>query len=201
MAASYLAARRPVLLLIDLQQGMVEGPSEWGPRSTPNLTTNVEKLLKYWRKNAWPVLHVQHDDVADPTNIINAKYPETFKIHASAAPIEGEPVFVKNVGSAFVGTELNDALEGMGTKGKGKIYVAGMDSSQCINNTTRNGSDLGYDIIVVSDACAGYGMQDLKGKLVDAETTHEMAMSMLLGYAKVWTTEVIVTPIGASGSK
>lgn len=182
----------PILLLIDLQQGMIDGAPEWGPRSTPHLTTNVSQLLHFWRSHNWPVLHVQHDDAADPNNIINANYPETFKIHASAAPIKDEPVFVKNVGSPFVGTELPDALEKLGTKGKRKIYVAGMDSSQCINSTTRGGSDLGYEIVVVSDACAGYGMEDLKGMPVDAETAHEMALSMLLGYAKVRTTDEVL---------
>ncbi|KAF8861454.1 Isochorismatase hydrolase [Acephala macrosclerotiorum] len=187
-----IASDAPVLLLVDIQQGMVEGSSEWGPRSTPNLTTNVEKLLEFWRSKSWPVLHVQHDDIADPTNIINAKYPETYKIHASAAPIKDEPVFVKNVGSAFVATELPTALEKLGTKGKRRVYVAGMDSSQCINSTTRNGSDLGYNITVVSDACAGYGIEDLNGKKVDAQTTHELAISMLQGGAKILTTDEVL---------
>jgi nicotinamidase-related amidase len=187
-----IASDAPVLLLIDIQQGMVEGPSEWGPRSTPNLTTNVEKLLEFWRSKSWPVLHVQHDDIDDPTNIISAKYPETYKIHASAAPIKDEPVFVKNVGSAFVATGLPTALEKLGTRGKGRIYVAGMDSSQCINSTTRNGGDLGYKMTVVSDACAGYGIEDLNGKKVDAQTTHELAISMLQGDAKIKTTNEVL---------
>jgi nicotinamidase-related amidase len=187
-----IASDAPVLLLIDIQQGMVEGPSEWGPRSTPNLTTNVEKLLEFWRSKSWPVLHVQHDDIADPTNIISAKYPETYKIHASAAPIKDEPVFVKNVGSAFVATGLPTALEKLGTRGKRRIYVAGMDSSQCINSTTRNGGDLGYKMTVVSDACAGYGIEDLNGKKVDAQTTHELAISMLQGDARIGTTNEVL---------
>ncbi|KUJ08960.1 Isochorismatase hydrolase [Mollisia scopiformis] len=182
------ATSPPVLLVIDLQQGLVEAPPE-NPRSTPNLIPNVEKLLKHWRSKAWPILHVQHDDIYDESNDISASYPQTFKIHASAAPIANEPVFIKNVGSAFVGPGLPAALEKLG---KRPIVVMGMDGRECVNNSTRHGADLGYEIIVVWDACATYGMENLKGEPVDAETAHEMAMAMLASYASVENTEKVL---------
>ncbi|KAE8447352.1 hypothetical protein EG329_010910 [Mollisiaceae sp. DMI_Dod_QoI] len=184
----------PVLLLIDLQQSLVEGPSEWGPRSTPNLTSNISQLLHFWRSKSWPVLHVQHDDTADPENIISSRHPESFKIHASAAPENDEPVFVKHVGSPFIATELPNVLKELG---KRPIVVAGMDGRECINNTTRHGADLGYDMTVVWDACASYGMEDLNGKKVDAETTHAMAMAMLMSYGQVETTAEILETLEA----
>jgi nicotinamidase-related amidase len=179
----------PVLLLIDLQQGLVEGSPEEGPRSTPLLTTNVAKLLQFWRAKSWPILHVQHDDIANEDNNISARYPNSFKIHASAAPIDNEPVFVKHVGSPFVATGLAGALDKLG---KRQIVVAGMDGRECVNNTTRHGSDLGYEITVVWDACATYAIEGLDGKIVDAETTHQMAMAMLLSYAKVENIETVL---------
>ncbi|TVY34333.1 putative isochorismatase family protein [Lachnellula subtilissima] len=176
----------PILLSVDLQQGMVEGLEEWGPRSTPSLVPNVQYLLKTWRENGWPVFHVQHDDVADPTNIINSKYPETFRTHACSAPKEGEPIFVKTVGSAFIAPDLGIGIEKLGRKRK--IVVIGMDGSQCINSTARHGSDLGYDLIVVGDSCASYGM----GAGFDCEKTHEAAMQMLKGYVKVVKTDEVL---------
>lgn len=179
----------PILLLIDLQEGLVVGPNDWGPRSTPSLTPNVERLLQFWRQKSWPVLHVQHDDIDDPTNPINSKYLETYKFHASATPKNDEPVFVKHVGSPFVATSLGAAIDKLG---KRKIYVAGMDSSQCISNTMRHGGDLGYEMVVVEDACAGYGVEGLRGEMVDAETKHGMALAMLTGYGKVVSTESVL---------
>ncbi|TVY51097.1 putative isochorismatase family protein YrdC [Lachnellula cervina] len=176
----------PMLLSVDLQQGMVEAPEEWGPRSTPSLVPNVQYLLKTWRDKGWPVLHVQHDDVADPTNIINSKYPETFRAHACSAPEEGEPIFVKTVGSAFIAPDLGAEIEKLGKKRR--IVVIGMDGSQCVNSTTRHGSDLGYDLIVVEDACASYGM----GGGFDCEKTHEAAMQMLKGCVKVVKTDEVL---------
>jgi nicotinamidase-related amidase len=180
----------PILLSVDLQQGMVEGPEDWGPRSTSSLIPNVEYLLKTWREKKWPVLHVQHDDVADPTNIINSKYPETFKAHACSAPESDEPIFVKHVGSAFVAPDLGKEIDKLGKKRK--VVVIGMDGAQCINSTTRHGSDLGYDLVVVGDACASYGM----GGGFDAEKTHEAAMKMLEGYVKVVKTNKLLEVLG-----
>lgn len=185
----------PILLLIDLQQGLVESPPSWGPRSTPDLAENVAYLLKTWRSKSWPVLHVHHDDINNPKNIIAATHPETFAPHACSKPIEGERVFVKHVGSPFVATDLPEVIKSY--DGKRKIVVIGMDGSQCINNTTRHGTDLGYDMVVVADACASFGMEDWKdGKPVEADVVHESAMSMLGGYADVTSTKDVLEVLG-----
>ena len=141
----------PILLLIDLQHGLVEGPHEWGPRSTPDLAENVTHLLSTWRSKGWPILHVHHDDIDDPTNPISSNFPEKVKPHDIAAPEADEKVFVKHTGSAFMESKLPDTIKSYGHR---KIVVIGMDGGQCVNSTTRQGADLGYDMVVVGDACA-----------------------------------------------
>jgi len=179
----------PILLLIDIQHGLVEGPAEWGPRSTPNLVENVASLLQTWRSKEWPVLHVHHD--GGPDNAISSGFPANFAPHTSAAPLPSEPVFVKTVGSPFVETKLPEVIKELG--GKRKIVVIGMDGGQCINNTTRHGTDLGYEIVVVGDACSSYAMNDwTTGKDYGAEQTHIAAMSLLAGDAKVTTTKDVL---------
>ncbi|KAH8657097.1 Isochorismatase-like protein [Tricladium varicosporioides] len=185
----------PVLLLIDLQQGIVDGPEDWGPRSTPDLVENVTSLLTTWRMNRWPIMHVHHDDIFDPTNIISAKWPETFAAHACAAKGKGERRYVKNGGSAFVGTGLKDDLrmyvkpKWRGREAVGKVVVCGMDGRECVNSTARHGVDLGFEMVVVGDACASYGMRSWKkegrGDILNAEETHAVAMGMLEGYCEV----------------
>ncbi|KAH7370912.1 Isochorismatase-like protein [Rhexocercosporidium sp. MPI-PUGE-AT-0058] len=183
----------PILLLIDIQHGLVEGPASWGPRSTPKFTENVAHLLQVWRSKSWPILHVHHDST-EPDNPISSKFPETYAPHSSAAPEEGERTFIKNVGSPFVATELPDAIESYGDR---RIIVVGMDGSECINSTTRHGADLGYRIVVVADACASYGMADwITGQQRDAEETHRAAMGMLKSYAHVTSTENLMKTLG-----
>jgi nicotinamidase-related amidase len=188
-------AEPPILLVIDIQHGMVEGPAEWGPRSTPHFVQNVSQLISKWRSKTWPVLHVHHDDIDDPSNPISASSPTTFAPHASAKPISGEQVFIKHVGSPFVSTELPAVIK---TYGHRKIVVIGMDGAQCINNTTRHGADLGYDMVVVTDACSTYGVEgwEIGEKGMGAEETHRAAMGMLSSCAKVTTTEKLMGVLG-----
>lgn len=192
-----MASAPPVLLLIDLQQGIVEGLPDWGPRSTPELTENVAHLLNAWRSRSWPVLHVYHDAVDEPNNPAQVKFPETFAPHPSAAPLASEPQFIKHQGSAFVGTKLQEELERLEKDGKRKIVVIGMDGSQCVNNTVRHAADLGFELLVAADACACYGMEDWRtGKQLGAEVTWEAAMGVLTSSAMIAETDKVLTALG-----
>lgn len=185
----------PILLLIDLQHGLVEGPPEWGAPSTPTLVENVTFLLLTWREKSWPILHVHHDDLVEEGNPISPKFPITFAPHACANPLASEKVFIKHVGSAFVATGLLDEIRKIG--GKRKAVVIGMDGAQCINNTTRHGADLGLAMVVVGDACASYGVKEWKtANSIGAEETHAAAMSMLSAYGEVVTTKKLVASLG-----
>jgi len=109
-------------------------------------------------------------------------------------------VLVKRVGSAFVNTELSEILDGLDAlkEGKRSIVVVGMESSDCINNTVRHGADLGYQMVVVVDACAAHEVPDYrqKGKVLSAEETHEAAMVVLANFAKLTTTNELLEEIG-----
>lgn len=99
---------------------------------------------------------------------------------------------MKTVGSPFVETGLAAAIASLETAEPGRnIVVAGIDGSQCINNTTRHGSDLGLKMLVVSDACASCRMGEW-----GPEETHLAAMSMLKRYAKVITTQEMMKVLG-----
>jgi nicotinamidase-related amidase len=190
----------PILLLIDLQQGLISPLPEWkwGPRSTPSLESTIITLLKTFRAKNYPIIHVHHDDTSDPSNPISTLYPapQYIQPHACAAPIPGEKTLIKHTGSAFVNTTLSTLIPSAYLKSSdpapGKIIVVGMDGSQCVNSTVRSGIDLGYDMIVVGDGCASFGIEKwVGGEMVgvDAEETNSMAMGMLSGYTKVVTAE------------
>jgi len=183
----------PILISIDLQNGMVEGAEEWGPRSTPNLTENVKYLLKTWREKGWPIIHIQHDAKDEPDNPIAARFPKTFAIHASAAQEGEEKVFVKHTSSAFLAPGV---LETIKSYGKRRIVIMGMDGAQCVNSTTRSGDDNGYKMFIVADACASYSMEDYEGKLYGAQETHNAAMYMLMAFGKVTMTKEVLKVLG-----
>jgi nicotinamidase-related amidase len=101
----------PTLLVIDLQQGLVEGDPSGVHRSTPNLTRNVTHILTRWRHHAWPIIHIHHDD-ADPSHPLRQDHPDTSRAHACAVPLPREQIFYKGVGSAFVASRFEEEGEG-----------------------------------------------------------------------------------------
>lgn len=185
-----------ILLVVDLQNGLVEPAPELGQRSTPELTNNVAKVLSTWRQLKWPIIHVVHHD-PDPNHPLNKdKYPEAHKPHECAKPQQDEPVLLKTAGSAFTHPDLKlaDRLVKLGGS-NAKVTIIGMDGAQCVNDNARGGSDRGFRMTVVADACATFGMPDYRphSKEISAEDTHTAAMSMLgNGFATVVTTDELV---------
>ena len=66
-------------------------------------------------------------------------------------PRPDERLIVKREPNAFLGTGL---LELLGGAAVDRLTVVGFMSSMCVDATTRAGSDLGFTMTVVEDACA-----------------------------------------------
>jgi nicotinamidase-related amidase len=172
------------LLVVDLQQCLVSPTPEEGPRSTPSLTTNVSNILARWRELRYPLIHIHHR-ASNPLDPLHHSHPESNAAHSCAAPLPGETVRYKTTGSAFASDHesqpLMEALEKFkpASGEKVKLVAIGMDGAQCVNSTTRSAADLGFNVTVVADACASFGMSGWKegGMGWGPEETHDMAMS------------------------
>ncbi|KAG9229117.1 hypothetical protein BJ875DRAFT_388037, partial [Amylocarpus encephaloides] len=74
-----------------------------------------------------------------------------------------------------------------------KLVVVGVDCAQCVNSTTGHGADLGYDIVVMADAFASYGMDKWETEglwaSVNAEETNQLATGVLRDYATIVSCE------------
>jgi nicotinamidase-related amidase len=91
-----------VLLIIDVQKGLDE--PAWGQRNNPLAEQNIAALLQEWRVRQRPIVHVQHLSTS-PTSPLRPNYVGS-QIKDSVQPHVGEPVFQKQVNSAFIGTDL-----------------------------------------------------------------------------------------------
>jgi nicotinamidase-related amidase len=69
------------------------------------------------------------------------------------APVGDEMVFDKTTGSVFNGTNIHFVLSNMGIK---NLVMVGVMTSGCVESAARDAKDLGYGVIVVSDACASW---------------------------------------------
>ncbi|TGO64627.1 hypothetical protein BCON_0006g00290 [Botryotinia convoluta] len=189
--------KSPLLLVVDLHQILVDPPSSWGPRSTPNLISDVTTIISAFRKKFFPVLHVHHHS-PDPSDELypieaNASF---IAPHACAVPLPHEPVFIKNTGSAFASSNLKESLSELDCRDR-EIVVIGMEGAKCINSTVRDAKDLGLNMVVVVDACASFGVDHFKKEKIGPEEVHKVAMGILDGsYARLVETDDLIRELG-----
>jgi nicotinamidase-related amidase len=185
-----LSLDRPVLLIIDIQNFYFEGGRI--PLSGPiEASLEAKAILGAFRAKKLPVVHIQHM----PKGIEKFEAGKTdaqYAIHPNVAPAAGETIIVKHYANSFRETDLADILKKLGAK---TLVITGMQTHMCVEAATRHGADLGYDIVLVDDACA---TRDLKHgeTVVPAKSVHAAVLAAMNGtYAKVVTTADVLAAL------
>lgn len=174
------------LLVIDVQQAFND--PRWGARNNPDAETNIAKLIHLWRSDNNPVIHAQHCST-EPNSPLRPELPGC-QFKPEAAPIEGEPVFKKSVNSAFIGTDLEKYLR---ENGIDSLVVVGLTTDHCVSTTIRMAGNLGFSVLLVSDATATFDRNGPDGKHYAAEDIHAIHIVSLSGeFCDVITTEELM---------
>ncbi|MFZ3407739.1 cysteine hydrolase family protein [Vibrio chagasii] len=173
------------LLLIDFQNDYFpsyEG-AKWALSETEKAAEKGAQLLETFRNKKRPIIHVRHEF---PTNEAPFFLPHSdgAQIHSSVAPLQGEPVIVKQQINSFRDTELDKVLKEQGVE---RLIIVGAMSHMCIDAVTRAATDLGYECHVAHDACTTLDME-FNGVKVPAAHVHAAFMAALsFGYSNVAT--------------
>jgi nicotinamidase-related amidase len=154
---------RAVLLPIDMQQGF-EDP-KWPRRWNRDLDANGLALLAAWRSAGRPIIHVRHDSITPGSTLAPGAPGNAFR--RGFEPHDGEPLVTKGVNSAFIGTDLDLRLKRLGAT---HVVVFGLVTDMCVSTTVRTGANMGWDMILVPDACDCFDLPDGKGGTIPAET-------------------------------
>jgi nicotinamidase-related amidase len=178
---------KPALVLVDIQKGFDDIDYWGGQRNNPAAESCAGEILKIWRANQLPVFHIQHcsSNPLSPLHETNAGNA----FNELVAPIQGEPVFKKNVNSAFIGTDLQTRLDKAGIT---TLVIVGLTTDHCISTTVRMAGNLGFETFLVEDATATFNKKGIDGKNYPAELIHETALASLNEeFASVVTSDFI----------
>ncbi|MGX1928366.1 cysteine hydrolase family protein [Flagellimonas sp. 2504JD4-2] len=176
------------LLLIDIQLGLEETDFYGSERNNPNAEMNAGKILENFRKRNLPIFHIKHNSTNPKSPLHPDKKGNEF--HPSVSPIPGEPVFQKNVNSAFIGTNLEEQLKSQDIT---KLVVAGLTTEHCVSTSVRMAANLGFDVILVSDATAAFDKVGYDGQKLSAHLIHNAALANLKDeFATIKNTETVL---------
>lgn len=175
-----------LLLPVDMQQAF-DLPA-WPRRWNRNVDANGLALLDAWRSRSLPIVHVRHDSVSPGSTLASGEPGNAFR--PGFDPANGEALISKSVNAAFIGTDLDLRLKRLGIR---TVVVFGISTDMCVSTTVRVGANLGYDMVLVEDACDCFDLPDGAGGTIPAEAVHRAHVATL-GYefARVATTREIV---------
>lgn len=162
-----------------------------GGRNNPNAEENIYSLLKIWREQKWPVIHVQHIST-NPNSPLSANSKGVL-FKEIVKPIDGEIVVQKSVNSAFIGTNLEQYLKEHDIN---NVVITGLTTPHCVSTTTRMSGNLGFNTYLISDATAAFGLKGPDGVYYDAGQIHNISLAALHGeFATVLTTKELIEQV------
>jgi nicotinamidase-related amidase len=139
---------RTALIVIDVQESFRVRPS-WQAVNHPDIADRVDRLVRAARDNGDLVVWVLHTEPGSG----GAFDPAIGHVRLidGLVPVEGEPVLTKTSHNAFTTTNLQQLLT---QRGITEVVISGIRTEQCCETTARVASDLGYDVVFVTEATA-----------------------------------------------
>ncbi|HWQ51573.1 MAG TPA: cysteine hydrolase family protein [Terriglobales bacterium] len=174
---------KTALILVDIQNDYFPGGRSelCGAEAA---AAAARKILRIFRVHEWPVFHIRHISQDEGASFFLPDTPgsETAKV---VSPLPNEEVFIKHAPNSFIGTPLGAALTSLGVE---RVVIAGMMSHMCIDSTTRAAGELGYEVLLVHDACATKALA-FGGEVIPAMQVHTAFMAALRAFARVVSLE------------
>ena len=123
------------------------------------------------------------DTASTPYSIRNA-------LREGFQPQDGEPLVGKSVNCAFVGTDLELRLRRLKVE---RVVLFGLYADMCVSTTARIAANLGFDTIVVADACASIDLADIEGRTIPGEQVARAHLATLNAeFATVLRTDGVI---------
>ena len=171
------------LIVVDVQRAFDQWEAAGRRRNNPDAVARIVDLLTAFRERRAPIFHIRHQGTRPQSSFL----PDGpgYSVKDEAREQDGEPVIVKRVNSAFIGTDLEQRLHAAGIKA---LVICGATTNHCVETTTRMAGNLGFDACLVRDATWTFDRIGPDGEAHTAEAIHAMTLSNLNGeFARIVT--------------
>jgi nicotinamidase-related amidase len=176
------------LVLIDIQNDYFPG-GRMPLIGMEAAAANAARLLYAARDRREPVFHVRHIATSSDAPFFRPG-TDGSQINATVLSKSGETIIQKSRPNSFIGTGLETALRENGIE---HLTLCGAMSQMCVDATARAAVDMGFQITIVSDACAAAAVTHA-GVKVSAELVHAAIMAPLaVSYGQVVMTRDLET--------
>jgi len=178
-----LAAGQTALIVIDVQKGFDEWEASGKHRNNPDAIERIAGLLALFRAKRAPIFHVRHASL-NPVSRFRADQ-SGYAVKEEVREQDDEPVIVKHVNAAFIGTDLEARLRKAGIQ---NLVIVGVTTNHCVETTTRMAGNLGFKAKLVRDATWAFDREGVDGERFSAEQVHAMTLANLSGeFAEIVT--------------
>jgi nicotinamidase-related amidase len=167
---------RTALIVVDVQRAFDQWEAAGKRRNNPQAVARIVDLLETFRSSTTPIFHIRHLGTRPKSSFLpdGPGYP----VKDEARERAGEPVIVKRVNSAFIGTDLEARLRAADIN---TLVICGATTNHCVETTTRMAGNLGFDTRLVRDATWTFDRIGPDGDAHSAEDVHAMTLSNLNG--------------------
>ena len=140
---------------------------------TETVEPNIRRLIDFFRQRKIRIVYTlfcshtrDGSDLSKQFQVLNrgmkAAFGDVFfppldhpgsKIIDSLKPEDDDLLIVKNTSGVFTATSLEWHLRNMGIE---QLIVVGVVTNMCVEGAARTGSELGFDVFLVDDACCAW---------------------------------------------
>lgn len=176
--------KKTALIIVDIQNDYFPG-GKFEQEGADSSANKAAKAIAEFRGRQMPIIHIRHESLNEAAGFF-LPGSEGTKIHDSVAPTDGEKVILKHFPNSFRETKLEQELRTLGVE---RVVITGMMTLMCIDATSRAASDLGFEVIVLDDACAARALE-FNGIKIPATQVHAAFLAALqMFYADVTDTD------------
>jgi len=185
--------RKTVLIIVDMHREFLE---EGSPVETPRgraMLPALSEFIRQLRAKDVKIIFTRHVHRRDKSDMglmaelwpivrdgtINAEGSLGTEIHSGLDVHEEDIVITKHRYSAFVGTDLEMVLRGLGIE---NVVIAGVLTNACCESTARDAMYKGFRVFFLSDLTATFDIPAYDGGSIPADTVQRVVCSTIASW-------------------